>query len=111
VIVHLTATEVLAGLGVLTVVLLVWRTSVRAARRAAQTARAGARLMSLAGRVVFTAALIVGVQWVVITHPGNTTLLCVVLGGPALLASYALTKALTVTGEDGSRRRRDGGRR
>jgi hypothetical protein len=106
---QLTPIEILAGLGVLLALVMVWRASSRAARRTAEAARASARLMSLAGRVAITAAAIVGVQWLVITHPGNTTLLLVVLGLPALLASYTLTKALTVTTMDTPRYR--GGRR
>lgn len=106
---HLTSTEVLAGLGALVAVVTVWRIARRAARRAADTARAGARLMSLTGRVTITAALIVGVQWVVITHPGNAVVLGVVLGLPALLAAYTLTRALTVVSSEAPHRR--GGRR
>ncbi|ASU79116.1 hypothetical protein CDG81_13400 [Actinopolyspora erythraea] len=109
--VHLTPTQVLAALGVLLTLVLVlvlyWRFSVRAARRAADTARTGTRLMSLTGRTALTAAGIVGVQWIVITHPGNTTLLLVVLGLPAVLASYTLTRALTVLTEESPRSRRD----
>jgi uncharacterized membrane protein len=102
--------EMLAGLGAVVALLAVWRISVRAARRAADTARAGVRLMSLAGRVVVTAAVIVGVQWVVLTHAaGNVTLVAVVLGVPALLAGHTLTRALTVTALDTPRHR--GGRR
>lgn len=101
----LTPTHVLAGIGVLLALLWVWRTGARRARAAADAARAGARLLSLAGRVVFTAGLIVAVQWVVITHPENTWLLLAVLGLPALCASYALTRALTVTTMDAPRRR------
>ena len=100
-----TPTQVLAGLGVLLVVLWVWRASVRRARAAADAARSGARLLSLVGRVLFTAVLIVGAQWVVVTHPGNPWLLLAVLGIPALFASYALTRALTVTTVDTPRRR------
>ncbi len=103
----LTPVELLAGFGALLALVMVWRVSTRAARRAAETARASARLMSLSGRVVLTAAAIVIVQWIVITHPGNTTLLWVVLGLPALLASYTLTRALTVTTMDAPRRRSD----
>jgi hypothetical protein len=72
-------------------------------------ARSGARLVSLAGRVLFNAGLIVAVQWVVITHGGNGWLLFAVLGVPALFASYALTRALTITTSEMPRRR--GGRR
>jgi hypothetical protein len=106
--ISLTPTEILAGIGVLLLLLIIWRWSVRRARAAADAARAGARLVSLAGRVLFTAGLIVAVQWIVISHPGNKWLLLAVLGLPALFASYTLTRALTVTTVDMTRR---GGRR
>jgi hypothetical protein len=107
--INLTPTQIIAGLGVLLVLFLIWRWSARRARAAADAARAGARLLSLAGRVVFTAALIVAVQWVVISYPGSKWLLLAVLGMPALFASYTLTRSLTVTTVDTPRRR--GGRR
>jgi hypothetical protein len=108
---NLTPEQVAAGVGVLLVLLWVWRTSARRARAAADAARAGARLLSLFGRVVFTTGLIVGVQWIVITHPhASKWLLLAVLGLPALFASHALTRALTVTTMD-TPRRRGGGRR
>ncbi|WP_410665962.1 hypothetical protein [Amycolatopsis sp. lyj-84] len=100
----LSSTQVLAGLGVLFALFMVWRVGARKARRAAETARAGARVVSLAGKVLFTGAAFVGVQWLVITHPGNPTLLLVVLGVPDLIAAYVLTRALTVTSLDTSRR-------
>lgn len=103
--VNLTPTQIIAALGVLLALFIVWRWSVRRARAAADAAHAGARLLSLAGRVLFTAGLIVAVQWVVIMHPDNKWLLLVVLGLPALFASYALTRALTVTTVDRPRRR------
>ena len=104
--VNLTPEHLLAGVGVLLALLWVWRASARRARAAADAARAGARLVSLSGRVVFTAGLIVGVQWIVITRPAaNTWLLLAVLGLPALFASSALTRALTVTTVDTPRRR------
>ena len=68
----------------------------RRARTAADIARVGTSAVSLLGRVLTTALVIVGVQWLVITHPSSHTLLWVVLGLPALLASYTLTRALTV---------------
>lgn len=106
--INLTPSQVVAGLGVLLALVLIWRWSARRARAAADAARAGARLLSLTGRVLFTAVLIVGVQWLVITHPtGNGWVLLAVLGLPALFASYALTRALTVTTVDTRR----GGRR
>jgi hypothetical protein len=103
--ISLTPTQILAGIGVLLILLWVWRAGVRRAKAAAEAARSGARFVSLAGRVLFTAGLIVGVQWVVITHPGNPWLLLAVLGLPPLFSSYALTRALTVTVVDSPRRR------
>ncbi|CAL9611840.1 hypothetical protein SUDANB95_05615 [Actinosynnema sp. ALI-1.44] len=105
--VNLTATQVLAGFGALVALVLVWRAGSRRAKAAADAARTGARLLSLTGRVLVTAGAIVGVQWLVITHGRDTTLLWVVLGLPALFAAYTLTKALTVTAVDGPRRRGD----
>lgn len=108
--ISLTPVEIMAGGGVLLVLFLVWRAGARRARAAADAARSGVRLMSLAGRVVFTAALIVAAPWVVITNHGDGWLLLAVLSLPALIASYALTRALTVTTQDAPRRR-GGGRR
>jgi hypothetical protein len=108
--ISLTPVDVMAGVGVLAVLLFVWRSGARRARSAAQVARSGARLVSLAGRVAFTAGSIVGVQWVVITHRPGGWLLLGVLGVPALFASHAVTRALTVTTHD-MPRRRGGGRR
>lgn len=107
--INLTATQILAGVGVLLVVGFVWRAGARRARAAADAARSGARLLSLAGRVLFTTLLLVGVQWVVILHPDSPWLLLAVLGLPDLFAAYALTRALTVTTVDVPRRR--GGQR
>jgi hypothetical protein len=104
--VSLTPEQVLAGVGVLLAVLLLWRVGARRAKAAANAARTGACLVSLAGRVLFTAGLMVGVQWIVITHPGNMTLLLVVLAMPDLLAGYVVTRALTVTTLDGQGRSR-----
>lgn len=108
---HLTPAQVVSGVGALLVFLWVWRAGARRARAAADAARAGARLVSLAGRVLFLAGVIVGVQWLVITHPAaNKWVLLAALGLPALCASYALTRALTVTTWSAPRQRR-GGRR
>lgn len=107
---NLSSVDVMAGVGVLAVVLFVWRSGARRARAAAAAARGGARLMSLVGRVAFTAGVIVGVQWVVITHRPGGWLLLAVLGVPALFASYTLTRALTVSTHDVPHRR-GGGRR
>lgn len=108
--VNLTPTQILAGIGVLLALFVVWRFGARKARRAADAARASARVVSLAGRVLFTGAAFTGVQWLVITHPGNPTLLVVVLGLPNLIAAHVLTRALTVTSLD-TTKHRGGGRR
>lgn len=97
---QLTPVEIMAVLGGLFALVLVWRASARATRRAGEAARASVTLMSLTGRVLTTAAAIVGVQWIVIKHPGEEWLLLAVLGVPALFASYTLTRALTVTAAD-----------
>ncbi|MFI6095138.1 hypothetical protein ACIA8G_06290 [Lentzea sp. NPDC051213] len=102
--ISVTPTQVLAAVGVLLVLVLVWRAGSRRAKAAANAARTSVRLMSLGGRVVVNAVLIVIVQWVVITHGGNGWLLLAVLGVPAVLASYTLTKALTVTTYEPHRR-------
>jgi hypothetical protein len=109
--INLTPMQILAGVSVLVVLFVMSRLGARKARRAAEAARAGARLVSLAGRVLFTGAAFMGVQWLVITHPGNPTLLLVmvvvvvvVLGVPDLIAAYVLTRALTVTSLDTTRR-------
>ncbi len=80
--INLSVTDVLAGGGVLLVLFLVWRSGTRRARAAAEAARSGARLVSLAGRVLFNAALIVAVQWVVIAYAGDRWLLLAVLACP-----------------------------
>jgi hypothetical protein len=104
----LTPVQLLAGLGVLLALLMMWRSGARRARAAAHAARSGARLLSLTGRVLFMAGLIVAVQWLVMTRPGASPwLVLAVLGLPALFSAYALTRALTVT-TDSPRR---GGRR
>ncbi|MGH3629700.1 MAG: hypothetical protein ACRDRL_19965 [Sciscionella sp.] len=102
---HLTPVELLAALGGLVIAVGVWRASVRRARRIATAARHSARLASLAGRVLATAALLGVTQWVLITHPGNTTLIAVALGLPDLLAGYVLARAITVTTVENPTRR------
>jgi hypothetical protein len=109
--ISVTPMMVVAGLGGLVVLFAVWRAGARRAHAAVEAARTGARLVSLAGRVAFNAGLIVAVQWVVIMHSGSGWLLLAVLGLPALFASHALTRALTITSDDMPRRRRGGGRR
>lgn len=105
--IDVTPEQVLAGAGVLLALALVWRAGRARARKAAEKARAGARVVSLVGRVGLMAAAFVGVQWLVIANPGNTTLLIVVLALPDLLAAYVLTRTLTVTSLDTTTRRSD----
>jgi hypothetical protein len=109
--ISLSATEVLAVVGVLVVLLLVWRAGVRHARATIRAARASTRLVSLASPVVVNAALIVIAQWMVISYVEDVWLRLAALAGPALLASYTLTRALTVTTVDLDRHHREGGRR
>jgi len=98
---NLSVEQVLAGVGVLVVLAWVWRAGACRARAAAAAARSGARLLSLTGRVLFGAGVIVGVQWLVITHPAvNGWAVLAALGLPALFSSYTLTRALTVTSVD-----------
>ena len=89
----------LAGMAALAVLWTVVKAKAgaRRAQAAAEIARVGTNPVSLAGRVLVTALVIVGVQSLVIAHPGNRTLLWVVLGFPALVTAYTLVKALTVT--------------
>jgi hypothetical protein len=109
----LTAGELfLGGMATFTVLVMVgklWAGRHRA-RVAAEIARVGTGVVSLVGRVLLTAAGIVGAQWLVITYAAtNLTLLLVVLALPALFAAHTLTKALTVTEVRPTSRR--GGRR
>jgi hypothetical protein len=101
---------VLVGLGGLVVLVLMWRSGTRRAHRAAERARAGVRVVSLAGRVLLTTAGMVGVQWLVFTHSADVTLRLVALALPDLVAAYVVTRALTVT-ELGTTRRYRGDRR
>ncbi|WP_158893709.1 hypothetical protein [Amycolatopsis anabasis] len=105
--VDLTPTQVLAGAGALLLVVMMWRLGTRRARRAADLARASARGVSLAGRVVLMAAAMVGVQWLVFTRLDELTLRFVVLGLPDLIAAFVLTRALTVTDLPSKRGRGD----
>ncbi|SER76166.1 hypothetical protein [Actinokineospora terrae] len=92
-----TPTMLLAALGIVLGVLLMWRSGARKGRATADAARAGARAVSLLGRVLVLGGMITGVQWVVVTYAaGNTTLLAVVLGLPALFTASTLVRVFTV---------------
>lgn len=102
----------IGGLVVLAVVLAVARGSARRrqARTAAVVAELGTSPVSLLGRVLVAAGVIVGVQWLVITrYADNVTLLLVVLAVPALITAVAVVRLLTVTVVGPPRR--GGGRR
>jgi hypothetical protein len=100
-------TQVLAVVSVLVIVVMMWRSGTRRARRAAAAAHAASRVASLAGHVVVTAALIVGVQWLVITYAAGSSLFWVALALPALITGHVLTRAVTVTSVDVTYRRGD----
>ena len=102
--ISITPTQIMAAVGVLLVLVLVWRSGARRARAAADAARTGARLVSLAGRVLTSAALIVIVQWAVVAYRGPSWRLLAALGLPALFSASALTHALPVTTYDAPRR-------
>jgi hypothetical protein len=104
----LTVEQVAIGVVCLLVLTWVWRASARRARARRDVARSGTRLLSLTGRVVFTAGLIMAVQWLVLTHPQvSGWAVLAALGLPALFASYTLTRAVTVTTVDTPRKRGD----
>jgi len=87
----------MAAFAILTMVVKAWA-GLRRARVAAEVAQVGTGAVSLVGRVLLTAGAIAGTQWLVISYAaGNTTLVWVVLGAPALFAAHTLAKALTVT--------------
>ncbi len=101
----------LGGIATLAVLSVVVKAQARMMRAqvAAEVARVGTSPVSLIGRVLMTALVTVGVQWLVITHSHNMTLRLVVLAFPALVTAYTLVKALTVVQVNPSRR--TGGRR
>jgi len=88
-------TQVVAALGVLLVLLMMWRSGTRRGRRSAEAAHGASRVASLAGYLLGTAGIIIGVQWVAITYAPGSTLFWVVLVVPALITAHALTRAVT----------------
>jgi hypothetical protein len=106
-VINLTPTQVVAVMGVLLALLMVWRSGTRRGRRAADAAHVASRVASLLGYVLGTAGIIVGVQWVVITYAPGSTLFWVALAVPALITAYVTTRALAVTSLDVTYRRGD----
>ncbi|MGH3787082.1 MAG: hypothetical protein ACRDRG_11140 [Pseudonocardiaceae bacterium] len=92
--IDLSPTQVVAVLGVLLTLMMMWRSGTRQGRRAAEGSHAASRVASLAGHVLGTAGMIVGVQWVAITYAPGTTLFWVVLTLPALITAHALTRSV-----------------
>lgn len=74
---------------------------------ARKAARDTGRALSLGGRVLAVAAVIVAAQWAIWTYSHDTTLRVVALAAPALVAAAGVTKTLTIPGTVGKR----GGRR
>ncbi|MGH3872570.1 MAG: hypothetical protein ACRDSR_13865 [Pseudonocardiaceae bacterium] len=95
--IDVTPTQVVAVIGVMLVVVMMWRSGTRRARRAVDAAHAASRVVSLTGQVLVTTGVIVGVQWVAIAYARGSTLFWVVLALPALIAGHVLTKVVTVT--------------
>lgn len=93
--VDLTPTQIVAALGVLLALLMLWRSGARRGRRAADAAYGASRVASLAGHVLGTAGVIVGVQWMSITYAPGSTLFWVVLAVPALITAHTLTRLVT----------------
>jgi hypothetical protein len=98
--VNLTPTQVIAVLGVLLALVMVWRSSTRRGRRAADATHMASRVASLLGYVLGTAGVIVGVQWMAITYAPGSTLFWVALAIPALITAHVTTRALAVTSLD-----------
>jgi len=91
----LTPTQVVAALGVLLALLMMGRSGARRGRGAADAAYGASRVVSLAGYLLGTAGVIVGVQWVAITYALGSTLFWVVLAVPALITAHTLTRSVT----------------
>jgi hypothetical protein len=93
--INLTPTQVVAVLGVLLALVMMGRPGARRGRRAADAAYGASRVGSLAGSLLGTAGVIVGVQWAAITYARGSTLFWVVLAVPALITAHALTRSVT----------------
>lgn len=98
--VNLTPTQVIAVLGVLLALAMVWRSGARRGRRAADATHMASRVASLLGYVLGTAGVIVGVQWMAITYAPGSTLFWVALAMPALITAHVTTRAVAVTSLD-----------
>ncbi|NKQ54414.1 hypothetical protein HFP15_16145 [Amycolatopsis sp. K13G38] len=90
---------VLYVLGTLAVIGLfaTWRSGRKSALKARKGVREVTRMTGNALRTLLTAAVIVGLQWLVITFWHNTTVLFIALIVPALFAGAAVARLLVVT--------------
>jgi hypothetical protein len=93
--ISLSPTQVIAALGVLLALLMMWRSGTRRGRRAVEAAHGASRVASLAGHMLGTAGVIVSAQWAAITYAPGSTLSWVVLALPALITAHALTRTVT----------------
>lgn len=84
---------VLAGI----VLVSVFGSGARTGRKAERATREITRIGGNAGRALLVAALIVGVQWAVITWAPYPIALAVALGLPALFAGTTVARLLAVT--------------
>ena len=92
--IDLSPTQVIAALGVLLALGMMWRSGARRGRRAADATHAASRVAALAGHVLGTAGVILGVEWITITYAPGSTLFWVVLALPALITAHALTRSV-----------------
>ena len=84
---------VLAGLGVLAAFRSGARSAYRVARQTQEVTRMGGNL----ARALGTTAVIVAVQWAVVTFTSDPRAWSVVLGIPALFAGSAIARMFSVT--------------
>lgn len=89
----------LVVLGVLAVLgaLAAFASGRRAARRAAKGVREVSRMTAMVFRTLVTAAVIVGVQWAIVTHHTDTRVILATLALPALFAGASVARLLAVT--------------
>ncbi len=84
---------VLAGLGLVSI----WTSGARSGRKAQRAVREVTRLAGTAGRAVVVAAVLVGVQWAVITLTDHPVAWAVALGLPAVFAGTTVARLVAVT--------------
>lgn len=82
----------LAGLGLLSC----WAYVRRASRRAANGVREATRFTTNLTRAVVVAAVITGLEWVIVAHVTDWRIVLAVLGVPALLAGSTVARLFTV---------------